>query len=79
MSEARAPFSETVQNVINWLREGDPNAKNPVDLPWEVVERELEGSKYYMATYKGIPYIIYIYPLRCILCRGYPYTSPYST
>ncbi len=63
MSEAQTTFSEALNNVINWLREGDPNAKNHVDLPWEVVEKEAEGHKYYMATYKGIPYIIYIYPL----------------
>ncbi len=63
MGEARTPFSEAISNVINWLREGDPNAKNHVDLPWEVVEKEAEGTKYYMATYKDIPYIIYIYPL----------------
>ena len=63
MGEARTSFSEAISNVINWLREGDPNAKNHVDLPWEVVEKEAEGTKYYMATYKDIPYIIYIYPL----------------
>lgn len=63
MSETNTSFSEVINNVINWLREGDPNAKNHVDLPWEVVEKEVEGTKYYMATYKDIPYIIYIYPL----------------
>ena len=63
MSEAQASFNDVIRNVINWLREGDPNAKNHVDLPWEVVERETDDTKYYMATYKDIPYIIYIYPL----------------
>ncbi len=63
MSEAQISFSQALNNVINWLKEGDPNAKNHVDLPWEVVEKEAEGHKYYMATYKDIPYIIYIYPL----------------
>ncbi len=46
--------------------EGDPDAKNHVDLPWEVVEKEAEGNKIYMATYKDIPYVIYIYPLEDI-------------
>lgn len=63
MSIPQTPFSEAVANVINWLREGRRDAKNHVDLPWEVVEKEAGGAKYYMATYKGIPYIIYIYPL----------------
>ncbi len=63
MSEAQASFNDVIRNVINWLKEGDPNAKNHVDLPWEIVEKEADDTKYYMATYKDIPYIIYIYPL----------------
>ncbi len=66
MMNASHSFDEVLNNVISWLKQGDPNAKNHVDLPWEVVEKVVEGTKYYMATYKEIPYIIYIYPLRDI-------------
>jgi len=63
LSKPHTSFAEVLNNVINWLKQGDPKAKNHIDLPWEVVEKTEEDIRYYMATYKNIPYVIYIYPL----------------